>query len=242
MIAILHKEISAFFNSLTGYLIIGIFLLISGLFLWVFDGPYNIPNSGFASLSPFFKIAPWLFVVIIPAITMRSISEEQRQGTLELLLTKPYNALQLILGKYLGAFILVLGLLIPTLVYVIAVFKLGNPQGNLDIGVTIGSYVGLLFLGACFVAIGIFASSVSSSQITAFLLGVAFSLLLYFGFTGFANYISPSITSDILHILSLQSHYDSISRGVIDTRDIIYFLSIIFLFVYLTKLRLDTHR
>ena len=156
MLAILKKEINSFFASPIGYLVIAIFLLLNGLFLWVFKGEFNILDNGFADLQPFFLLAPWILVFLIPAVTMRSFSDEKKQGTLELLLTKPISTLQLILGKYFGAFVLILIALIPTLLYVYTVYQLGNPTGNLDFGSTLGSYFGLLFLIATYTAIGVF--------------------------------------------------------------------------------------
>lgn len=237
MLAILKKEINSFFASPIGYLVISLFLVVTGLFLWVFEGEFNIPNAGFADLAPFFQLAPWIFTFLIPAITMRSFSEEQKTGTLELLLTKPISTLQLVLGKYFGALALIIITLIPTLIYVVAIYQLGNPVGNLDIGVTIGSYVGLLFLAASFIAIGVCASTLSDNQIVSFILAVLFCFIFYFGIDGIASYTHPKVAN-----FGMQTHYDSISRGVIDTRDLIYFTSIIAFFIYLTKSTLDKKR
>ncbi|WP_299208718.1 gliding motility-associated ABC transporter permease subunit GldF [uncultured Dokdonia sp.] len=237
MLAILKKEINSFFASPIGYLVISLFLVVTGLFLWVFEGEFNIPNSGFADLAPFFQLAPWIFTFLIPAITMRSFSEEQKTGTLELLLTKPISTLQLVLGKYFGALVLMIITIIPTLIYVVAIYQLGNPVGNLDIGVTIGSYLGLILLAASFIAMGIYASTLSDNQIVAFILAVLFCFVFYFGIDGLASYTSPLITN-----LGMQTHYDSISRGVIDSRDVIYFVSIIAFFIYLTKNTLEKKR
>lgn len=242
MIALLKKEFAAFFSSAVGYLVIALFLITTGLFLWVFDGSFNIPNSGFADLAPFFQLAPWIFIFLIPAITMRSFSDEQKVGTLELLLTKPITTTQLILGKYAGAFVLIIIALIPTLTYVAAIYQLGNPVGNLDTGVTIGSYVGLLFLASAYTSIGIYASSLTSNQIVAFVTAVFICFILYFGFEGLANYgLSGSVESLVTH-LGMQSHYDSLSRGVIDTRDLVYFISLTAFFIYLTVRRLQKGR
>lgn len=241
MLAILKKEINTFFASPIGYLVIGLFLTVTGLFLWVFDGEFNIPNSGFADLAPFFQLAPWIFTFLIPAVTMRSFSDEQKSGTLELLLTKPISTLQLVLGKYFGACTLIIIAIIPTFIYVIAIHQLGNPVGNLDVGVTIGSYIGLFMLAACFTAMGIYASTLSDNQIVAFIIAVLFSFLFYFGFEGIASYIQGS-TGTLVSNLGMQAHYDSISRGVIDTRDIIYFVSLIAFFIYLTKSKLQKTR
>lgn len=238
MVAVLKKEINSFFASPIGYLVIGLFLVINGLFLWVFKGEYNILDSGFASLEPFFTLAPWIFLFLIPAITMKSFSEEIRQGTLELLLTKPLTTIQLVLGKYFGALFLILLALLPTLLYVVAIWYLGAPEGNLDSGVIIGSYFGLLFLGACYAAIGIFASMLSPNQIVSFILAVFLCFIAYFAFEALANLNLFSIGAIGIEDLGINAHYESISRGIIDTRDIIYFLSFIFLFLALTNLSL----
>ncbi|AEE20889.1 ABC-2 type transport system permease protein [Dokdonia sp. Hel_I_63] len=238
MFAILKKEISSFFSSAIGYLVIGLFLVVTGLFLWVFQGPFNITETGFADLAPFFQIAPWIFIFLIPAITMRSFSEEQKVGTLELLLTKPISKLQLTLGKFLGAFALIILAIIPTLIYVIAIYQLGNPVGNLDVGVTIGSYIGLMLLAATFTAIGIFASSLTDNQIIAFIIAVFLSFFLYFGLAGIAAFSTTSSVRDFINLMGLQSHYTSISRGVVDTRDLIYFISVTAFFIIITMMRL----
>ncbi len=239
MYAILKKEITSFFASPIGYLVIGLFLVVTGLFLWVFEGDFNVLNSGFADLAPFFQLAPWIFIFLIPAITMRSFSDEQKAGTLELLLTKPITTLQLVLGKYFGAFILICLALIPTLIYVFIIYDLGNPVGNLDVGVTIGSYLGLLFLAGAYVAIGVFASVITDNQIVAFIIAVFLCFLLYFGFEGIGSYNLFGNADGLIQNLGMQSHYDSISRGVLDTRDLIYFLSITAFFIFLTVGRLN---
>ncbi|WP_121668039.1 gliding motility-associated ABC transporter permease subunit GldF [Mesonia aquimarina] len=235
MLAILQKEINTFFSSAIGYLVIGIFLLVNGLFLWVFNGDFNILNYGFANLSSFFLIAPWIFIFLIPAITMRSFAEEKKQGTLELLFTKPITRWQLILGKYFGAFILVILALFPTLLYVFTIHQLGENPGNYDFGATIGSYLGLVFLGAVYTAIGVFASSLTKNQIVAFILAVLLCFLSYFAFEGISNFQLFGSEIYALEYLGISFHYKSISRGIIDTRDIIYFLSFVFLFLSLTK-------
>ncbi|MBL7558703.1 gliding motility-associated ABC transporter permease subunit GldF [Olleya sp. YSTF-M6] len=234
MLAILKKEINSFFASPIGYLVIAIFLLLNGLFLWLFKGEFNILDNGFADLSSFFLLSPWILIFLIPAVTMRSFSDEKKQGTLELLLTKPISTLQLVLGKYFGALVLILIALLPTLLYVYTVYKLGNPTGNLDFGSTLGSYFGLLFLVATYTAIGLFASTISDNQIVAFIIAVFLCLFFYIGFEGIADVTS----SNIIENLGINAHYKSISRGVLDTRDIIYFLSITVLFIALTKLNI----
>jgi ABC-2 type transport system permease protein len=238
MLAILKKEINTFFASPIGYLVIGVFLLLNGLFLWVFKGEFNILDNGLASLSSFFLLAPWILIFLVPAVTMRSFSDEKKQGTLELLVTKPLSHFQIVLGKYFGAFILILMALIPTLLYVYTVSHLGNSEGNLDLGSTIGSYFGLLFLIAAYAAIGVFSSTLSDNQIVAFIIAVFICFFFYFGFDGLSNYYFLDGLIQIEN-LGMSSHYNSMSRGVIDTRDLVYFVSITLAFLIFTKLRIQ---
>ncbi|WP_159019386.1 gliding motility-associated ABC transporter substrate-binding protein GldG [Algibacter sp. L3A6] len=230
MLAILKKEINAFFASPIGYLVIAIFLLLNGLFLWVFKGDFNILDYGFSDLSPFFLLAPWILMFLIPAVTMRSFSDEKKQGTLELLLTKPTSLTSIVLGKYFGAFILIVIALAPTLLYVYTITQLGNPVGNLDIGSTMGSYFGLLFLSAAYTAIGVFSSTITDNQIVAFISSVFLCFLFYIGFEGIADYAS----SHFIDQLGMSSHYKSMSRGVLDTTDVLYFLSLTIFFIFIT--------
>ena len=237
MLAILKKEINSFFASPIGYLVIAVFLLLNGLFLWLFKGEFNILDNGFADLSSFFLLAPWILIFLVPAVTMRSFADEKKQGTLELLLTKPISYFNIVFGKYLGALILIVMALIPTLLYVYTISKLGNPEGNLDIGSVMGSYFGLLFLVAAYTSIGLFASSLTDNQIVAFISAVFICFFFYFGFEGLSNY---NLFGDAFYIekLGMESHFKSMSRGVLDTRDIIYFLSVTALFITLTTLNI----
>ncbi len=230
MIAILKKEINSFFASPIGYLVIAIFLLLNGLFLWLFKGEFNILDYGFADLSSFFLLAPWILIFLIPAVTMRSFSDEKKQGTLELLLTKPISHINIVLGKYFGAFILILIALLPTLLYVYTIYQLGDPVGNLDIGSTLGSYFGLLFLITSYTAIGIFGSTLTDNQIVAFITSVFLCFIFYIGFEGVAEFTSNSFIEQ----LGMSTHYNSMSRGVLDTQDILYFLSVVLFFIALT--------
>lgn len=241
MKAILLKEFRSFFGSPIGYLVIAIFLLLTGLFLWVFEGDYNILNSGFADLTPFFTIAPWILLFLIPAVTMRSFADEKKQGTMELLLTKPVSTLEIVNGKFWGSFLLLLIAILPTLVYVKVIYDLGLPEGNLDFGSTLGSYFGLLFLMGAYTAIGIYTSSLSDNQIVAFLLSVLLCFVLYFGFQGISTFEFWGNFGNAVASLGMDYHYKSISRGVIDTRDITYFLSIISLFIALTVFKLKNY-
>ncbi|AWG25549.1 gliding motility-associated ABC transporter permease subunit GldF [Flavobacterium kingsejongi] len=238
MKSILLREIKSFFGSPIGYLVIAIFLLLNGLFLWVFEGDFNILNSGYADLGPFFTLAPWILIFLIPAVTMRSFSDEKKQGTIELLLTKPLSVWQIVNGKFFGAFLLIIIALVPTLIYVYAIYGLGFPEGNIDMGSTIGSYFGLLFLIGGYTAIGIFTSTLSDNQIVAFILSVFLCFVFYFGFEGIASFAGEF--SPVVANLGMDYHFKSISRGVIDTRDIIYFISIALLFLSLTVFKIKS--
>ena len=238
MKSIVLREVKSFFGSPIGYLVIAIFLIINGLFLWVFEGEYNILNSGFADLTPFFTLAPWILIFLIPAVTMRSFSDEKKQGTLELLLTKPLSIWQIVNGKFLGALLLIVMAIIPTFIYVAVIYDLGMPEGNIDMGSTIGSYFGLVFLVAAYTSIGVFTSTLSDNQIVAFILAVFLCFIFYFGFQGLAS-ILPGFSSFISYF-GMQDHYKSMSRGVIDTRDVIYFISICVLFLSFTVFNLKS--
>ena len=240
MKSIILREIKSFFGSPIGYLVIAIFLIINGLFLWVFEGDYNILNTGFADLTPFFTLAPWILIFLIPAVTMRSFSDEKKQGTLELLLTKPLSIWQIVNGKFLGALLLIVVAIIPTFIYVSVISSLGMPEGNIDMGSTIGSYLGLLFLIAAYSAIGIFTSTLSENQIVAFIVAVFLCFFFYFGFEGLASVV-PNM-STIIASLGMQDHFKSMSRGVLDTRDILYFTSITVVFLSLTVYNLKSFK
>jgi ABC-2 type transport system permease protein len=238
MKSIALREIKSFFGSPIGYLVIAIFLSLNGLFLWVFDGEYNILQSGFADLSPFFTLSPWILIFLIPAVTMRSFSDEKKQGTIELLLTKPLSIWQIVNGKFLGSFLLIVIALVPTLVYVYVISSLGSPEGNIDLGSTMGSYFGLLFLVAAYTAIGIFTSTLSENQIVAFLLSVFLCFIFYYGFQGIAKYAKSF--EEVISKFGMEYHFKSMSRGVIDTRDVLYFLSVSFLFLSFTVFKLKS--
>lgn len=231
MLAIFKREINNFFTSPIAYLVIGLFLVFTGLFLWVFQGPYNIIDSGFASLTPFFEITPWIFVLLIPAITMRSFADERQLGTLELLLTKPISTLSIVSGKFFASMLLVIITLLPTLLYVYTLNQLGNPQGNLDLGSVFGSYLGLLFLAASFISMGLFASAISLNQITAFLIAVVICFVMLYIPGSIANMDS---SLGFAASLGMKDHFDSISRGVISLKDLSYFISLSVFFTVLT--------
>ena len=237
MKSIFKKEFNSFFASPVAYLVIGVFLLVNGLFLWVLKDNFNILNAGFADLNSFFYIAPWLFLFLIPAITMKSFADEFNTGTLEILKTKPLTDWQIVLGKYTASLFLVIVALLPTLTYVYSIYALGNPVGNLDIGSIIGSYFGMLFLASGYCAIGLFTSTLSKNQIVAFILSVFISFFMFYGFDAIANLLGSS--DFYVRQFGFNEHFKSISRGVIDTRDIIYFLSVTFFFLFVTKKQLD---
>lgn len=242
MYALFKKEISSFLSSLIGIMVIVVFLLITGLFLWVFKSDFNLLSYGYANLDGLFILAPWVFLFLVPAVTMRSFAEENRTGTIEMLLTKPLSDWQIILAKFLASVALVLLALIPTGVYYFSVYRLGFPMGNLDSGSILGSYIGLFLLSASFISIGIFCSSVTNNQILAFILSVFLCGFIYIGFE-FIYSLSLFGPIDLfIQRLGMAAHYSSISRGVVDTRDILYFLSVMALFLSSTKLVLASRK
>lgn len=242
MLAIFKKEISSFFSSPVGYLVMGMFLVLTGLFLWVFRGPFNIFDYGFADLSLFFLLAPWVFLLLIPAICMRTLAEERKLGTLELLLSKPVSVWKLVLGKFLGVCALILLTLLPTLLYVLTVHDLGTTAGNLDTGLVWGSYAGLLFLMSVYTSLGLFASSVTDNQIAAFMYAVAGCFLIYQGFDSLATLIPDGGTALFVREIGLKAHYETIGQGVLDSRDILYFMTLTFFFLFLASIRLKQYR
>ncbi len=242
MFILLKKEINGFLNSILGYVVMAVFLLVNGLFLWVFPLESNILDFGYANIDGLFLIAPFVFLFLIPAITMRFFAEEKKSGTIELLMTRPLTDLQIILAKYFAGLILVLISLIPTLIYFFSVYQLGFPKGNIDTGGMWGSYIGLLFLGASFVAIGLFASSITDNQIISFILAVFFSGFIYVGFEFIYGLDLFGKVDLLVKTLGISSHYAAMSKGVIDTRDVIYFLSLISFFILLTKFSIEKRK
>ena len=238
MSALYFKEIRSFLSSLMGYVIILVFLVTISLFLWVFPNDFNIFDYGYANLDGLFVIAPFVFIFLVPAITMRSFADEKKSGTIELLFNRPLTDMQLILAKFLASFTLVVIALLPTLLYYISVYLLSFPQGNIDSGSIWGSYIGLLFLGAAFTSIGIFTSSISDNQVTSFVIAGLLSAFLYLGFELIYSFELFGPVDLLIRSLGISAHYSSLSRGVIDTRDVVYFLSTIALFLFLTKFSL----
>ncbi len=242
MLTIFRKEINAFFSSPIGYIAIGVFLVILGLFVFFFPDS-SILEYNYATLAPLFDTAPLVFLFLIPAVTMRMFAEEQQNGTIEFLATKPLREMDIILGKYLAALTLVLFSLIPTLLYWYTAYQLGSPKGNLDAGAIIGSYLGLFLLAGIFTAVGIFASSLSSNQILAFLLATFLCFLLYYGFFYFSRLpVFVGRWDDLIQKLGIDYHYNSISRGLIDSRDMVYFGSVTALFLMMTLVSLERRK
>ena len=241
MLSILRKEVNMFFSSITGYIAIIVFLVVTGLFVWVFPGNLNIMQLGFASLDQFFDFAPLVFLFLIPAITMRSFAEEKNTGTIEFLATRPITDFAVIFGKYLAAVLLVLFSLIPTVVYIYTIYTLAIPHGQIDFGSTAGSYIGLLMIGSAFVSMGIFASTITSNQIVAFILGLFFCFTGYYAFDFLSQISAFSGNIDYyVKLIGMNAHYMSISRGVLDLRDVVYFISINALFLVASKTVLES--
>ena len=242
MLTLLKKEINSFLNSLIGYIVIIVFLMITGLSLWVIHSGFNIPDYGYASLGSLFSLAPWVFLILIPAVTMRLFADEKKTGTIEILLTKPISDLQIILAKYFAGLILVIFSLLPTLIYFFSIYQLGEDKGNIDLGGMWGSYIGLLFLGAAFTSIGVFASSISENQIISFIVSIFLCGFIYQGFEAISSLKLFGNIDLFIKQLGIDAHYASVSRGVIDTRDVLYFLSVIVLFILLTKFTLGSRK
>lgn len=235
MYAVFKRELFSFLNSSMAYITIGVFLLACALLLWFFPDT-SILDYGYAEMNGFFSLVPFLFIFLIPAITMRSFAEERREGTYVLLATRPLSDLQIILAKYFACVVLLLFALVPTLIYYYSIYQLGLPKGNVDTGAVIGSYLGLFFLGNAFIAIGIFASSITKNQVIAFAVAVFLCFFAYSGFDSLSKVFELSSLETILVNIGINEHYQSISRGVLDTRDLVYFITFVFVFFGLTKL------
>ncbi|NIJ51437.1 gliding motility-associated ABC transporter permease subunit GldF [Dyadobacter arcticus] len=241
MLAVFNKEIGSFFNSLIAYIVMAVFLTAIGLIVWVFPDS-NILDYGYADLGSFFSLAPYVLIFLIPAITMRSLAEEARSGTLELLLTKPLRNAELVLGKFLANWVLVLVTILPTLVYYYSVYKLGNPEGNVDSASVFGSYIGLLLFSGVVVSMGIWSSSLNENQIVAFILGVFLAFVWYIGFGAVATLFGAGPISQFFSWAALNGQYQSLGKGVVDSRNVIYLFSIMSLFIFLTFLRIENLR
>ena len=242
MTSIIKKELNSFLSSLSGYVVILVFLILNGLFLWIFPGSFNLLDSGYASLDGLFFIAPWVFLFLIPALTMRLFSDEIKIGTIELLITKPITEFKLVLGKYIAGIILCLIALAPTLIYLFSIYVLGQPKGNLDWGATIGSYIGLIFLAGVYVSIGLFASSLTESQILSFISALFICFFFFIGFEQIASLLTYTGMELSIEKLGINYHYNAISKGVIDTSDLLYFLSIILLFIFASTISIKSRK
>jgi ABC-2 type transport system permease protein len=234
MFSIYKKELNTFFSNATGYIVIGIFLLLVGLFLWVIPGDFNIIESGYANADGLFVLAPWLYLFLCPAVCMRLFAEERQIGTWELLITKPLSRLQLVLGKYFAGLTLVLLALLPTVIYYFTVGYIAEPIWNVDAGAFWGSFIGLLLLAAVYVAISTFASSLSKNQIVAFVVAVVVCFFMFYGFDLLSAFFSKNESIQVVENLGINAHYKSVSRGVIDLRDVSYSVLIVMIFLSLT--------
>jgi ABC-2 type transport system permease protein len=240
MFIIFKKEVSTFFNSLIAYIVIGVFLLLTGLMFWLYPDT-NILDYGYAEMDAFFQIAPFILLFFVPAVTMRMLSEEIKSGTIELLFTKPLSVWDIVFGKFLSCVFIIALALLPTLIYYASIYKLGNPVGNVDSAAVFGSYFGLLLLSSVYAAVGIFMSSLTKNQVVAFLLAAVCSYILFVGIEQFSALFSGSIQF-FLSYLGLSFHYNSIGKGIVDSRDVIYFVSLSVFFLLLTLLSLNTIR
>jgi ABC-2 type transport system permease protein len=234
MIALLKKELNTFFSHASGTIIILSFLLANSAFLWIISSDFNIIYSGFAQMDGLFSLSPFLFIIFIPALTMRLFSDEYKEGTIERLKTLPISDSKLVLSKYFSGLIVTLMAIAPTLVYYYSVCQLSDTPGNVDSAGIIGSYIGLLLLSSLFVSIGVFASSTTKNQITSFLVAIIICSFFYFGFDLIASEISNGKIELAINYIGIDYHYNSLSKGVIDSRDIIYFFSLNALFILLT--------
>ncbi|PRZ00873.1 gliding motility-associated ABC transporter permease subunit GldF [Marinilabilia salmonicolor] len=242
MLALWKKELFTFFSSLTGSLVIAVFLVLNGLFLWVIPGNMNILFGGYANLDGLFYMAPWLYLFLVPAVTMRLFADEKKSGTIELLLTRPLSDWQIVTGKYMAGLSLVVLSLLPTLIYFYSVSRLAQPAGNVDAGAIWGSYIGLLMLAGAYVAMGVFTSAITDNQIVAFVLAALLAFVFYSGFDALASVPFFDSFEGVLINLGIDAHYQSLSRGVIDARDVLYFLGLILVFLGLSRLVLSSRR
>lgn len=238
MKSIFYKELNSFFSHPIGFVVIGIFLLFCSLYLWMFNGEYNLFNYGYAHLTPFFELLSWLLLFMIPAICMKSISEEKKQTTLEILITKPLTLWQICLGKFLGNWLVVCIALTPTLLFIFTISMLAEDDSVIEYGSFFASYLGIILLGGSFVAISLFASAITKNQLISFMVGILLCFLSYFAFEGITRYGFFGEEGIGLEYISLSFHYKSMTRGVIDTRNLIFIFSVASFFLYLTKFQL----
>jgi ABC-2 type transport system permease protein len=234
MLHVLAKEFNSFLDSLIAYIVMGAFLTGIGLLMWVFPET-SVLDFGYADMEALFRLGPYVFIFLIPAITMRSFAEEKKSGTMEFLLTKPLSDWDIINGKFLACFLLVVVAILPTLIYYYSLYSLGNPQGNIDTPGVVGSYIGLILLGAAFCSIGVMASAITTNQIVSFILAAFLCFLMFYGFESLSLMEDLPDWMSSLRQLGIFYHYESLSKGLIDLRDIVYFISVIFLMLLITR-------
>jgi len=242
MLAIFKKEINGFFSSLTGYIVIIVFLLVNSLFMWIFPGEWNIFDNGYAGIDTLFFLSPWVFLFLVPSVTMKMFAEEARSGTIELIYSRPITERGIIWGKYLASVSLVLLAILPCLIYYISVYLLGESPGNLDKGGTLGAFIGLFFLASVYASVGIFASSLTDNQVIAFIIAVLICFVLFMGFDSLAYLPGLKNLDEYVIRLGISEHYKSISRGVLDIRDVVYFLAVVTFFNEATRFRLVSRK
>ncbi len=236
MKALIRKELTLYFSNLSGYLISCLFLLITGLFLWVIPGNWNVFSAGYANIDGLFELAPWLYLFLIPAVSMRLFADEYRLGTMELLTTSPLSFWKIVWAKYVAGFIVILLSLLPSLIFVYSVNAMASPVGNVDMGAIIGSYLGLILLAAIYLSVGIFTSAQTDNQIIAFLLALILCYLLYAGLD-FTSSVFSGQWADYVASGGIAAHYDALSRGVVEISDLVYFVTVTVLFLFLTKMK-----
>ena len=235
MITLYKKEISIFFSTIIGYLIIGLFLLISSLILWHDISEINILDNAYASMDSFFSIAPLIFLLFIPSVSMRVFSEEFNTGTIETLITKPISSFEIVTAKFFAVLSLVIIAILPTITYVISIYFLGETTGNLDLAAVVGSYIGLILLSSIFSSISVYASSLSSNQIVAFILAMIMSSFFFFGFDILSQLPYLQIVDLTLQKIGISYHYNMMSKGLLKVSDLVYFMSVSLLFIKLTE-------
>ncbi len=240
MISIFRKEVGTFFNGIIGYVVVGVFLLLSGLIIWVYPNS-NVLDYGFAELNVFFDFCPYVFLFLIPAVTMRMFAEEFRAGTIELLFTKPISIQNIILGKYFASLFIIILAIIPTVIYYFSIYYLGNPVGNIDSASVVGSYFGLIFLAAAYSSIGIFTSAITKNQVVSFILAAVLCYFFYDGIGQIASIFRGTIEYFITYI-GLNFHYISLGKGLIDSRNMLYLFSFSYFFLILTTIFLKRRR
>lgn len=238
MIRVLAKEFNSFLNSLIAYVVIGVFLTGMGLLMWVFPET-SVLDYGYADMDTLFSLGPYVFIFLIPAITMRSFAEEKKAGTMELLLTKPLTDWDIVLGKFFACFLLVLVALLPTIIYYFSIVALGNPAGNIDTPGVIGSYIGLALLAGVFCSVGMVASAITTNQIVAFILAAFLCFIVFTGFESISTLDVWSVNALRIKQLGILYHYEALSKGLIDSRDVIYFVSVGALMLLISKIILS---